>query len=239
MDSFQTVIYRKEDGLAHITLNRPQVLNAVNMQMRDDLCQVLSAVAEDPEVGSVVFRGAGRAFCAGADLMEFGTAPSLAVARAVRWERDVWGSLLDLKIPLICAIHGYCFGAGLEIALLCDIRIAAEDAVLGLPEVGLGLIPGAGGTQTLPRTVGIPAALELVLRRRRLAAEEALRLGLVTGVAPRAQLDNESDAMARRFLSLDRRAVWGAKEAISRGMELPLDAGLDLETRLALAAMGS
>ena len=154
-ESFETILLDKAEGLATITLNRPQALNAYNVQMRDEMWQALEAVRDDPEVRVVVLRGAGeRAFWAGADLTEFGAAPSQVVARQVRWERDVWGQLLNLDKPVVASVHGYCLGSGLEIALLCDRRIAATGTVFALPEVRLGMIPAAGGTQTLPRTVG-------------------------------------------------------------------------------------
>ena len=149
MSSFETVIYERQGPLARIVLNRPRVLNAYNVQMRDDVYEALTAVSFDPDVKALVISGAGdRAFCAGADLTEFGTAPSQRIARQVRWERDVWGVLMDLPIPTIAALHGYVFGSGLELALCCDIRIAAPNAIFGLPETSLGFIPAAGATQT-------------------------------------------------------------------------------------------
>ena len=236
MDGFQTIRYRKAQGIAWISLNRPRVLNAYNMEMRDELYQVVEALKDDPEVGVAIFKGEGSAFCAGADLTEFGTAPSLAIARAVRWERDIWGSFLSISKPLIAAIHGYCLGSGVEIALLCDIRIAAVDAVFGMPEVALGMIPAAGGTQTLPRFLGIPRALELLLTRRRIDDYQALELGLVSKVMPREALDSEAEATARRLLSTSQPAVRAVKDAVGQGMELPLEMALDLEARLALRA---
>ena len=239
MDGFQTIIYRKAEGIAHISLNRPRMLNAYNMEMRDELYQVLVAVKDDPEVSVVVLRGEGRAFCAGADLTEFGTAPSLTIARAVRWDRDIWGTFLSVPQPLIAAIHGYCLGSGVEIALLCDIRIAAEDAIFGMPEVTLGMIPAAGGTQTLPRFLGIPKALELLLTRRRIGASEALEMGLVSRLVEREALDFQAETTARQLLSLNQKAVRALKEAVWQGTEMPLDLALDLEARLALRAMNA
>lgn len=236
MDAFQTVNYNKADGIAWISLNRPRVLNAYNMEMRDELYQVLGAVRDDPEVRVAVLQGDGRAFCAGADLTEFGTAPSLAVARQVRWERDVWGAFLSVTKPLVAAIHGYCLGSGVEMALLCDIRVASSDAVFGLPEVSLGMIPAAGGTQTLPRTLGIPRALELLLTRRRIDAAEALRTGLVSRVVDAEALEGEVEATARHIAGLDPGAAQAVKEAVWKGMDLPLERAMELEARLALGA---
>ena len=136
-------------------MNRPRVMNAYNVLMRDELFVTLEAVRDDPDVRVAVISGAGeRAFCAGADLTEFGTAPSQAVARQVRWERDIWGLFLALGKPLVAAMRGYVIGSGVEIACLCDIRIAADDAQFAMPEVALGMIPAAGGTQTLRRVDG-------------------------------------------------------------------------------------
>ena len=236
MDAFQTVNYNKADGIAWISLNRPRVLNAYNMEMRDELYQVLGAVRDDPEVRVAVLQGDGRAFCAGADLTEFGTAPSLAVARQVRWERDVWGAFLSVTKPLVAAIHGYCLGSGVEMALLCDIRVASSDAVFGLPEVSLGMIPAAGGTQTLPRTLGIPRALELLLTRRRIDAAEALRTGLVSRVVDAEALEGGVEATARHIAGLDPGAAQAVKEAVWKGMDLPLERAMELEARLALGA---
>src|SRR2546422_1218445 len=142
----ETPLYEKAPaGLAWITLNRPDVLNAINMQMRDELWDLMNAVHDDPDVRVVVFKGTGdRAFSAGADISEFGTAPSYVEARRARRERDVWGLMHSMNKPLVAAVHGYAFGAGCELTLLCDIRIASEDATFALPEVSLGYIPSAG-----------------------------------------------------------------------------------------------
>lgn len=234
MSEFHTIIFEKAGGMARISLNRPENLNVYNTEMRDELYQVLGAVRDDPEISLAIFRGEGLAFCAGAGLTEFGTAPSLAIAREVRWERDIWGNLASMPKPLIAAIHGYCLGSGLELALLCDIRVAAEDAVFGMPEVGLGLIPAAGGTQTLPRLLGIPRALELLLTQRRVSAAEALELGLVSKVVSNESLGDAVEGIARSLLSMDQAVVRATKEAVLRGAELPLAEALHLETRLVL-----
>lgn len=240
--SFETLLFDKVGGVAHVTLDRPHVLNAYNTQMRDNLWQALEAVRDDPEVGAAVLAGSGeRAFCAGADLTEFGGAPSQAVARQVRFERDVWGLLLSLRVPVVAALHGYVLGAGLEMALLCDLRIASDDAELGLPEAALGMAPAAGGSQTLPRIAGLPAAMDLLLSGRRIDAAEALRLGLVHRVVPREQLRAEASALAQRLSDTPRHVMAALKEAVHRGADLPLDQALALEERqahLTLAGVG-
>jgi enoyl-CoA hydratase len=232
--NFQTIIYEKHNGIGYVTLNRPQVLNIYNLQMRDELYQVLSAIKDDPEVGVAIFKGAGeRAFCAGADLSEFLTAPSPVIARQVRWERDVWGLFLSLPQPLIAALQGYVLGSGIEIALCCDLRIASEDARFGLPEVSLGIIPAAGGTQTLPRTIGRAKSLEMLLTSRWIDAEEALTVGLVNRVVSRKNLLSTAEGLARKITSQSAIVVEYAKEAIKRGVDMPLGGGLELEKQIA------
>ena len=234
MSGFRTLIYEKKDHLAYVTLNRPQALNVYNIQMRDDLYEVLSAIKDDSEVRVVVFKGAGeKAFCAGADLSEFLTAPSPIIARQVRFSRDVWGLFLSLPQPLIAAVHGFVLGSGIEIALCCDIRIASEDTRFGLPEVGLGIIPAAGGTQTLPRAIGRGKALEMLLTNRWMSGEEALQCGLVNRLVPKDKLLETAEEMAKKIASYDAAAVRNAKQAVVRGLDLPLTEGLELEKRLA------
>ncbi len=233
MSDFETIIYEKQDGIACVTLNRPQALNVYNLQMRDELYQVLGAIEDDPEVRVVMFQGAGeKAFCAGADLTEFLTAPSPVIARRVRRERDIWGLFLSITKPLIAVLHGYVLGSGLEIALCCDIRLASEDAQFGLPEVGLGLIPAAGGSQTLPRIVGRAKALEMLLTGRWIEAEEAYHIKLVNQVVSRHDLLPAAERLANKIAGYNPMAVACAKQAITRGLDLTLEQGLELEAGL-------
>ncbi len=233
MSDFEVIIYEKQDDIGYVTLNRPQALNVYNLQMRDELYQVLGAIKDDPEVKVAIFSGAGeRAFCAGADLTEFLTAPPPVVARQVRWERDVWGLFLSINKPFIATLHGYVLGSGLEIALCCDIRLAAEDTQFGLPEVALGIIPAAGGSQTLPRVIGKAKALEILLTGRWIKAEEAHHLKLVNQIIPRRDLLPAADRLARKIRDYDPIAVTCAKQAITRGLDLSLEQGLQLEAKL-------
>jgi len=237
MNTFETLIYEKKKGVAHVTLNRPQVMNIHNVQMRDDLYEVLNAIKLDEEVMAVLFSGAGeKAFCAGADLTEFLTAPPPTAAREVRFDRDLWGLFLSIPQPLIAAVHGYVLGSGIEIAMCCDIIIASEEARFGLPEVGLGIIPAAGATQTVPRSVGPGRALEMLLTNRWIEAGEALQAGLVNAVVPRDQLLPTAEAMASQIADQDPRLMRKMKQAVSRGMDLPLAQGLELERILAVRA---
>ncbi|MFC1871137.1 enoyl-CoA hydratase/isomerase family protein [Chloroflexota bacterium] len=233
MADFETVIYEKRDTVGYVTLNRPKALNTYNLRMRDELYQVLGAIKEDSGVRVAVFRGAGeKAFCAGADLTEFLTAPSPVIARQVRWERDVWGLFLSITKPFVAALHGYVLGDGLEIALCCDLRLASEEARFGLPEPGLGIIPAAGGSQTLPRTVGRARAREMLLTGRFLTSHEAHRLKLVNRVVPRDELWPAADRLADRLKDYRPAALSCAKQAITRGLDLSLAEGLELEARL-------
>ncbi|OGO03776.1 MAG: hypothetical protein A2Y60_05925 [Chloroflexi bacterium RBG_13_54_9] len=233
MNGFETIVFEKSQGIAWVTLNRPRVLNAFNIQMRDDLYEALTAINDDPEITVVIFKGAGeRAFCVGADLTEFGTAPSPVIARQVRWERDVWELLLSLKQPLLAALHGYVLGSGVEIACCCDIRIASDGAVFGMPEVSLGMISAAGGSQTLPRLLRVGGALEMLLTGQRISAVEAYRIGLVNKVVPRRELLAAVEDVAAKILSMNQEAVRWAKGAVVRGLDMSLAEGLALESRL-------
>lgn len=235
------VLYEKGDGgIAWVTLNRPDVLNAMNMQMRDDLWEIMHAVQDDPDVRAVIFKGAGdKAFSAGADISEFGTAPSYAEARRARRERDLWWFMLSMDELLIAAIHGFALGAGIELPMCCDIRIASEDARMGLPEVSLGYIPSAGGTQTLPRHVPPGIATQMILTGDPIDAQTALTYGLVQRVVPRERLYEEAEALARRVASHPAEATALAKRAVRDGAEMALGQGLALESRLAAQALAS
>jgi len=225
MDGFETVIYERKGNIGYVTLNRPRVLNVFSVQMRDDLYEILHAIKVDDEIRAVIFKGAGeKAFCAGADLSEFLTAPSVVKARQIRLLRDLWGLFRSMPQPLIAALHGYVLGSGMEIALFCDIRIAAENAIFGLPEMGLAIIPGAGGTQTLPRVIGLSRSLDMLLTNRRMDAQEALGDRLL----------ETAEEVAQKIASYYMTAVRNAKQAIHQGLDMPLQQGMDLERRLAV-----
>ena len=181
-------------GIATITLDRPERLNAINLRMRDLLWEYLAAAAAIPEVRAILFRGEGRCFSAGADISEFGTAPSIMAARRARHDRDIWWQLLTHRCVTIARMHGYCYGAGLELPLFCDLRIASADARLALPEVSLAYIPSAGGTQMLPRIAPPGVAAHLILTGEPIDAETALRWGIVDRVVPPGDLDAAVEA---------------------------------------------
>ena len=229
---FQTLLFQLRGAVAHISLNRPQVVNAYNVQMRDDFSEALAAVQLDPDVRTLLITGEGRGFCAGADLTEFGSAPSQVVARQVRWERNVWGQLVNLHKPIVAAVHGYCIGSGLESALLCDIRLAATGTVFALPEVQLGMIPAAGGTQTLPRAIGTSRAMDLLLTGRRIKSDEALFTGLVTRLSSPESLMEDAWKLADELAELPSEAVVAMKQVLRQGMDLDLPKALELERRV-------
>ena len=237
-DAFGTIIFEKEGSVAHVALNRPDRLNAYSVAMRDDFAEALHAIAEDEEIGALLLTGKGRAFCAGADLSEFGTAPSQAIARNARWQRDVWGQLIGLNKPIVVAVHGFCIGSGVEIMLLGDLRIAASDTVFAMPEVQLGMIPAAGGSQTLPANAGPAIALDLLYTGRRFGAAEALGYGMVSRVVDSENLESTVWEIANQLAELPPGFTSSLKRAWNEGIEMPLDAGLALETRIAAGAIG-
>ncbi len=238
MPEAPTVLMDKQGGVATLTLNRPGVINAFNVQMRDDLFAALESVRDDPDVNAVLVRGAGeRGFCAGADLTEFGSAPSQDIARQVRWERDLWGLFLSIPKPLVAALHGYAIGSGVEIACLCDLRVASDDTVFRMPETALGMVPAAGGSQTLPRAIGIGPSMKALLANEVLTAERALRLGLVHRVVPRDDLDDAATLLAERLARIPPACAAAVKRAVLEGMDSTLQQGLDLEERLAISLL--
>lgn len=216
------------------TLNRPRRLNAYDTAMRDSLFEALELASGDPSVAVLVVRGNGRAFSSGGDLAEFGTAPSPLRARDVRRVRDLWGAWSRLPCVSIAAVQGIAAGGGFEMALLCDLVVCAEDARLWLPETALGLLPGVGGTQTLPRTVGPGIAASVLLAGRVIGAAEALDLGIATEVVPARALRARVARLAGEIAARPRDAVRAAKAAVARGLDLPLGRALGLERRLSL-----
>lgn len=231
------VLVDREGDILWLTLNRPRQLNAVHLQMRDELWAMLTMLRDDPTVRVAVLRGAGRAFSAGADITEFGSAPSFIDAREARLNRDLWGLMSRLPMPLIAAIHGFAFGAGLEMSLYCDLRIAADDASFALPEVTLGYIPSAGGTQTVSRHINRGDALRLATTGDPIDAAEAYEIGLVHAIVPPDRLDAEVREWAERLAARDPRAMRLTKRAVVEGLDRSLADGLALERRLATAAL--
>ena len=228
----ETIMYHSINGVAHITLNRPDQINAFNIEMRDALFQTLELFRDDRESKVAIISGAGeRGFCAGADLTEFGTAPSQVIARAVRWERDLWGLFLAIQKPLIAKLHGYVIGSGIEIAALCDIRIAADNSIFRMPEVALGMIPAAGGTQTLRNLVGLDRAMEMILTNRVVKAKEAIKGCLVDRVVSEETLYSSAEVIAGGLAKIEPELLASIKSSVMRGLDLGLERGIQHEKR--------
>lgn len=230
----ETLIVRYEPGVAWIVLNRPERLNAINPKMVEELWQVLDEIekADYDRVRVVVITGAGRAFCAGADVTSFMGVTPVSVFKISRKLQLLFDRLEALDRPVVCGINGYALGGGLELAMACDFRIAAETAELGQPEINLGFIPGAGGTQRLARLVGRDKAKELIFTGDRIPAREAERLGLVNKVVPPDRLEQELRAFANKLAERPPLALAAAKYAINFGLEAPQWVGMALEASL-------
>jgi enoyl-CoA hydratase len=230
MSHYQAITYAVSEHVATVTLSRPDVHNAMNEAMRRDLTRCFDAIATAEDVSVVVVTGAGeRAFSAGADIREF-VEPLVPVRfREQRRRLDFRQAMDRCWQPIIAAVNGFALGGGLELALACDIRIAAVGATLGLTEVNLAIIPGGGGTQRLPRLIGRGKALEMILTGARIPAEEALRIGLVERVVPAGEALKAATELARAMAAKAPVALRYAKEAVVKGLELPLADGLRLE----------
>ncbi len=228
---YENLIYKKEDGIAWIILNRPHRLNTFTADMMLELGKALDEAEQDKEVRCIVITGAGdKAFSAGADITAFtGLKPATTAVEASMRGQEVINKIERLSKPVIASINGYCLGGGLELALACDFRIAAEHAQLGSPEIKLGLIPGWGGTQRLVRLVGLAKAKELVMLGDRITAEEALKIGLVNKVVPYDKLEEETKKFAEKLVKGPPVALKYAKYALNFGAQVPLEVGLKLE----------
>jgi len=224
----------RDQAVAWVVLNRPEQINAINDEIRRAVPAFLAELEADPTIRVVVLRGEGpRGFCAGADIKET-RPPETSVQVRTRMEGARWIEALDrMTKPVIAAVHGACMGGGLELALACDIRVAAPDTVFALPETGLGLIPGGGGTQRLPRIVGLGHTLDLLLTGERVSAEHALRIGLVTRVTrSNAALYEEVGKLAALIAARPPLAIASAKSAARAAMETSLQIGLERELDL-------
>jgi len=227
------------EGVAVVTLNRPQVMNALNIQLREEIMQLAQTLDAEPEVSVIIFTGAGeKAFCVGADLKERGKRSTDEMYNERRFFRGRWvNAIASMAKPTIAAINGYCLGGGLEVALQCDIRIASDNAKFGLPEVTLGFLPGAGGTQRLPRAIGLQKAKEMILTGKHIDAAEAESLGIVARVVSRAELMPAAMALAQSIAKNPRIAVLQAKVALNASQETMLSGGIQAENEAWLPCM--
>jgi enoyl-CoA hydratase/carnithine racemase len=239
---FKRLIYEKKEGVAWITLNNPKRHNALDCEMRQELKALLEDAGKDESVRVIVLKGSGKAFSAGADLRVY---LGLKPLDAMKWLKEVGTSLVITKIirdipkPVVAAVHGYCLGGGFELAMSCDIIIASEDAVFGQPEVNVGLIPGGGGSQRLPRLVGEKKAKELVFTGDMVSAKEMMELGLVNKVVPSNKLIDAVNEFAEKIKSKSPLIIAFAKEALNSSLEMNLTEGLRYEASLFTQLFGT
>ena len=232
--SYQTIRLEKSQRVCKVTLNRPDKLNALNTVMRNELDSAFKTLASDSQTRVIVVTGAGRAFCAGGDIEQFASGELGRDAAGVTVMRRMIRSIENCPQPVIAQINGFAFGGGLEIALACDLRIASEEAELGLTEANLGAIPGNGGTQRLPRIVGVAKAKEMFFLALRISGKEAERIGLVHRAVPSSQLESHTMQVAEQLLQKAPLALAAGKAAINKVWEFtPLDSGLLWERDLA------
>jgi enoyl-CoA hydratase len=235
----ETILVDADGGVAVVTVNRPDKRNALNSQVRSEVVAALDALRGDDSVRVVVFTGAGdKAFVAGADIGEFAQRTPLEQREAMTGRR-VFDEIAAFPKPTIAMINGFCLGGGCELALACDVRVASDAARLGQPEINLGIIPGGGGTQRLPRVVGTGQAMRLILSGEIVDAAEALRIGLVDVVHPAAELRERTLEFARGMAAKSPVALRMAKAAVRAAAEMPLAAGLAYETELFVTCFGS
>src|SRR5271169_6585823 len=233
MSEYQNLHLETKNHIAYITIDRPKVLNALSMATMDELRQAFAAVKDDAEVRVVILTGAGeKAFVAGADISELSQHSPVSAKEYTHRGQAVVDSIENLGKPVIACINGFALGGGCELALACTMRLASETARLGQPEVKLGLIPGYGGTQRLPRLVGQSAALKMLLTGEIIGAAEALRIGLVDEVVPAARLMERAEGLAMTIVGMAPLAIAGCMEAVRWGGELGLVAGTDVEAEI-------
>lgn len=228
---YENILVEREDAIAVVTVNRPRVLNTLNRATIVELTSAIDELGADREVRAIIITGAGdRAFVAGADINEIRELNALEAVEFSEQGQALMFRIEELPKPVIAAINGFALGGGCELALACDIRIAAEGARLGQPEINLGVIPGYGGTQRLPREVGRGKAMELILTGEMIEAQEALRIGLVEQVVPPERLLEEAKALARKIAGKGAIAIKLAKRCINQGLETDLRSGCALES---------
>lgn len=228
----EAIRYEQNGNLAIVKLSRPDNMNAFNYEMLRELGQVAESIRINPDIRVVIFTGAGdKSFSVGADLKERKTLTEQQVKRNIYKIGEVFSTIENLPQPTIAMMNGYAFGGGMELALSCDFRIGVDDLVLGLTETSLAIIPGAGGTQRLPRLIGESKAMELILTARRLKADEALAYGILTKVVSRGDLLEETGKFADMMLANGPIALQQAKFAIKHGMNTDLQTGLHIERK--------
>ena len=231
--AYENILFEKKNAIAYVTVNRPKVLNALNMATMEELRSAFHEIKNDAEVRVVIFTGAGeKAFIAGADIGELAKHDAVSAKAYTHRGQSVLNLIENLGKPVIACINGFALGGGCEIAMACTMRLASENARFGQPEVKLGIMPGYGGTQRLPRLVGKGIAMQHVLTGEMINAQEAHRIGLVNEVTAPAELIPRAESIAQKIIANAPLAVQYSMEAINKGMEMPLAEGLFLEATL-------
>lgn len=225
--SYEFIITGREDGVGIVTLNRPKILNALNLQLIDELVAELELLDKDPDIRTILITGNDKAFAAGADINEMAEASAIDIMK--RNQFAVWDRISQISKPIIGAVSGFALGGGCELMMNCDIVIASESAVFGQPEIKLGVMPGAGGTQRLVRAVGLRKAMEMLLTGEPISAAEALRYGLVNRVVPVEAYYQEALKLAKQIAAQPPLAVQVIKKAAHKADDLPLQEGMDYE----------
>ena len=227
--SYQNILVTKEGAIGIIQLNRPKLLNALNFELMTELVNALEELDREAAVKVMILTGGERAFAAGADLAEMSQATPVDLVLGRRFE--LWDRIRKISKPIIAAVSGYCLGGGNELAMNCDLIVASETATFGQPEVNVGIIPGAGGTQRLPRVVGKYKAMEMILTGKSISADEAYRVGLVNHVVPPESLMEEAKKIATDIASKPPISIRSAKETILRAQDTTLEVGLEFERK--------
>lgn len=227
MGSIEPVVkLEKDDQIAIIILNRSEKLNAFNVEMRDQLYEIIQIIKDDSTIAAAVLCGAGKGFCAGADLTEFGTNPTVIEKRRIRLQRDLWEEIRRLPKPIAAALHGFAVGSGLEMSMLCDFRFAAPDTVLSLPEAKLGMLPAAGGTQSLPRLVSQGTSLELAFNGHRITAMEGYKKKLISKIVAREALLDTAINYMKKIVSGNAKSASMIKSLVADNMDVSLQQGI-------------
>ncbi|WP_072314941.1 enoyl-CoA hydratase-related protein [Agrococcus sp. Marseille-P2731] len=224
---YETIRVERSGRVAWITLDRPDALNALNTQLMQELVAAATELDRDDSVGAIVVTGSEKAFAAGADIKEMSSRSTAQMREANHF--GPWLDFARVETPVIAVVSGYALGGGFELALMCDVILAADSATFGFPEIGLGVIPGIGGTQRIVRAIGYPKAAELVLTGRRIDAAEADALGIVSRVVPAAELRAEAERLAESIATKSLPALKAAKAALDAALETGLEEGLALE----------
>jgi enoyl-CoA hydratase len=227
--NYQNILVSKEAGYAVVQFNRPDVLNAINMKLMEELVDALEALDRDNDVRCIVLTGNEKAFAAGADIKEM--ADASAVEMLIRDQFARWDKIRKIKKPIIAAVSGFALGGGCELMMTCDIVIASETAKIGQPEINIGVMPGAGGTQRLTRAVGKAKAMEIVLTGKTFSADEALKWGLINKVVPVEYCLQEAKDLAKEIASKPPIAVRLAKEAVLKAFDTTIEGGLEFERK--------